>query len=220
MRIVLIKSLAAPLRLIRQGNLLLLGCLELVLDLLLVPDLDRLLTLLAEIQLGARVLDVALVVLRLRLAQQGQLVIVHVGLVNQVAAEQVLVLFAIKRLVLQLFLDLIFCLVGKLLLVQLLVEVFLVEIIDVFVEGSHLQPVEELLFDGTVDLRRLLSLGLSVQLSLLVFSVDGHDDFLVVGLAQPQASLSDDHLVQLRQTLLALVPLELAPELNLLVDHL
>jgi uncharacterized membrane protein YeaQ/YmgE (transglycosylase-associated protein family) len=138
MRIVLIKSLAAPLRLIRQGHLLLLGCLELILDFLLVPDLDRLLTLLAEIQLGARVLDVAVVVLRLRLAQQGQLVTVHIGLVNQVAAEQVLVLFAIERLVLHLLLNLVTSLVGNLLLVQLFGELFLVEIIDVFVEGANL----------------------------------------------------------------------------------
>jgi len=41
-----------------------------------------------------------------------------------------------------------------------------------------------------------------------------------VHVADPQLALSDDHLVQLGQALLALVPLELRPELQVLVDQL
>ena len=110
--------------------------------------------------------------------------------------------------------------VLNLIFIQLFVKVFLVKVVDVLVERANLQSIQQLFFDCTLNLRSLECPGFPIFQDLLGLPIDWHDHLLLLSFAQLQPSFADNHLMQLRQPLLAFVALKLAPELYLGVDHL
>lgn len=105
-------------------------------------------------------------------------------------------------------------------LFQCLFEVSLVQVIDVLVKSAYLQSVQELLLNRSFNLGCLQGRCLSILFSFLVLLVDSYKRLLGMVLRKLELSLSDDHLVNLGEPLLALMTLELSPELKILVDHL
>jgi len=105
-------------------------------------------------------------------------------------------------------------------LVQLFLEFSLIQIVNVLVKCADLQPVKKLLFYGALDLGRFQRGSLPIRLSLLILLVNPHQLLLRMVRAYLQLPLPYDHLMKLRQPLLAFMSLEFAPELEMLVDHL
>ncbi len=81
------------------------------------------------------------------------------------------------------------------------------------VEGAAFESLKELLLDGSLNLGGLLSTLLAGHLTLLVFLVNGYHLLLGVHVRNAQFTLTNDHLMEFGEPLLALVALELCPEL-------
>ena len=95
----------------------------------------------------------------------------------------------------------------------MLLKLFDIEVIYFFgIERATLKSLQELLLDSPFNLCGLLGTLLPRGLSLFVLLVDRYELLLRVHVADPQLPLPDYHLMQLCQSLLALVTLELRPE--------
>jgi len=82
-----------------------------------------------------------------------------------------------------------------------------------------LQTVEKFFFNSKLQLRGYEGLRLSLRFAFLVPFVYGLHFFLCVHARHLELSFPDDHLVQLGKTLLAFVPLELGPELEVFIQN-
>ena len=103
-------------------------------------------------------------------------------------------------------------------LVKLLLEV-LVQVVNLLVH-SLLQSVQELLLDSGLKLGSDQSLCLAFGFTLFDSFVDRLDCLLGVHAAELDSALSDEKLMELGETLLRFMTLELCPELEMLVEHL
>ena len=139
---------------------------------------------------------------------------------NKVITEERFIFFFINCLILNLLSYFITRLIIYLMLVQLFLELSLIQIVNILVKCTDLQPVEKLFFYSALDLGCFQRGGLPICLSLLILLVNPHQLLLRMVRAYLQLPLPYDHLMKLRQPLLAFMSLEFAPELQLLVDHL
>jgi len=139
---------------------------------------------------------------------------------DEVITKERFIFFFINCLILNLLSYFITRLIIYFMLVQLFLKFSLIQTVNVLVKGTNLQPVEKLFFYSALDLGRFQRGGLPIRLSLLILLVNPHQLLLRMVRAYLQLPLPYDHLMKLRQPLLAFMSLEFAPKLQLLIDHL
>ena len=107
-----------------------------------------------------------------------------------------------------------------LILIKLVLKVLLVQIINILVKSTNFQTIQQLLLNGSLDLRGFKRGSFPIGLSLLVLFIDSDQSFLSVTVGDLELSLPNDHLMELGQPLLAFMALELTPELKGLIYNL
>jgi len=95
----------------------------------------------------------------------------------------------------------------------------LVQVVNLLVH-SLLQSVQELFLNTSLKLGSDQSLCLAFGFTLFDSFVDSLNCLLGVHAAELDSALSDEKLMELSETLLRFMTLELCPELEMLVEHL